>query len=122
MTWTSCVHAKPLRSGSSRRHDARSLSYPGRADTIGMSTQILLVGIALGAGLFHDGYTLMPGFRALFPRRVLPYARNALVPAMVSLTLVIDTGYVIAGRASHGKPFVPIDPLSREIGGRSSRA
>jgi len=56
---------------------------------------------------------LMLGFRALFPKRVLHYAQTGLFLAMVGLTLVIYTGYVIPYWASKGKLFVHIDPFYR---------
>ena len=56
---------------------------------------------------------LMLGFRALFPEPALRWAQTGLFLAMVVLTLVIYTGYVIPYWASKGKLFVNIDPFYR---------
>jgi hypothetical protein len=56
---------------------------------------------------------LILGVRSLFPKRILHFAQTGLFVAMVGLTLVIYTGYVIPYWASKGKLFVHLDPFYR---------
>lgn len=56
---------------------------------------------------------LMLGFRSLFPRNWLPYVQTVLFLAMVGLTMVIYSGYVIPYWESAGKVYREIDPFFR---------
>jgi hypothetical protein len=56
---------------------------------------------------------LMLGFRAMFPRTWLPYVQTVLFLAMIVLTLVIYSGYVIPYWESAGKFYREIDPFYR---------
>jgi 4-amino-4-deoxy-L-arabinose transferase-like glycosyltransferase len=56
---------------------------------------------------------LMLGFRAMFPKSWLPYVQTVLFLAMIVLTLVIYSGYVIPYWESAGKFYRDIDPFYR---------
>lgn len=56
---------------------------------------------------------LMLGFRSLFPRNWLPYVQTVMFLAMVGLTVVIYSGYVIPYWESAGKLYREIDPFFR---------
>jgi hypothetical protein len=56
---------------------------------------------------------LMLGFRAMFPKTWLPYVQTVLFLAMIVLTLIIYSGYVIPYWESAGKFYREIDPFYR---------
>jgi len=56
---------------------------------------------------------LMLGFRAITPRKWLPYGQTAIFAALVVLTIYIYSAYVIPYWATAEKVYQQIDPFYR---------
>ena len=56
---------------------------------------------------------LMLGYRALIPRPYLPYGQVALFATMLTLNVIIYSGYVVPYWASAGRGFQEIAPFFR---------